>query len=146
MMGPSILVAPVFTGQSERKVVLPKGNWYDFYTGSLIGNGETITIKTKLEQIPLFVKDGAIIPMLSSKEAKGLNRQSLEVRHYGTKENSYLMYNDDGDTFNYENGDHTLLAFNVSKGIDGKLKGESNFIDNKKYSYGKVNWLWMSIE
>lgn len=32
MMGPSILVAPVFTDQKEREIVLPKGNWYDFYT------------------------------------------------------------------------------------------------------------------
>ena len=39
MMGPSILVAPVFTGQKERKVVLPKGRWYDFYTGKYAWNG-----------------------------------------------------------------------------------------------------------
>jgi alpha-D-xyloside xylohydrolase len=144
MMGPSILVAPVFTGQTERKVVLPKGNWYDFYTGALMGNGETITIKTKLELIPLFVKDGAIIPMLSSKELKDSDNTSLEVRHYGTKENTFQLYNDDGETFNYEKGDNTLLELKVVKGKDGKLKGQSNFIKNKKYSYGQINWLWMS--
>jgi alpha-glucosidase (family GH31 glycosyl hydrolase) len=66
MMGPSILVAPVFTGQKDRKIVLPKGDWFDFYSGEYAGNGETITIQTKLEEIPLFVKDGAIIPMLTS--------------------------------------------------------------------------------
>ena len=44
MMGPSILVAPVFTGQTERTVVLPKGNWYNFYTGAYAGNGETLTL------------------------------------------------------------------------------------------------------
>lgn len=46
MMGPSILVAPVFTGQRERDIVLPNGNWFDFYTGEYAGNGETITIQT----------------------------------------------------------------------------------------------------
>jgi alpha-D-xyloside xylohydrolase len=66
------------------------------------------------------------------------------VRHYGTKENTFLLYNDDGETFNYENGDNTLLQLKVAKGKDGKLKGQSKFINNKKYSYGKVNWLWMS--
>jgi len=144
MMGPSILVAPVFTGETERKVVLPSGNWYNFYTGVLMGNGETITIKTKLEQIPLFVKDGAIIPMLSSKEVKSTNKPSLEVRHYGSKENTFQLYNDDGETFNYENGDCTLLELKVAKGKSGKLNGQSKFINNKNYSYGKVNWLWMS--
>jgi hypothetical protein len=144
MMGPSILVAPVFTGETERKVVLPSGNWYNFYTGALVGNGETITIKTKIEQIPLFVKDGAIIPMLSSKEMKSTDEPSLEVRHYGTKENTFQLYNDDGETFNYEKGDCTLLELKVTKGKSGKLKGQSKFINNKNYSYGKVNWLWMS--
>ncbi len=144
MMGPSILVAPVFSGETERQVVLPKGNWYNFYNGKLMGNGETITIKTKLEQIPLFVKDGGIIPMLSSKEEKNSKKSFLEVRHYGTKENTYHLYNDDGETFNYENGDHTLLKLKVVKQKNGELKGESKFTTNKKYVYGKVNWLWMT--
>ena len=41
-------------------------------------------------------------------------------------------------------GDNTLLELKVTKGKDGKLKGQSNFINNKKYTYGKINWLWMS--
>lgn len=144
MMGPSMLVAPVFTGQKERKIIFPKGNWYDFYTGEYAGNGETITIKTRLDQIPLFVKDGAIIPMQSSKDTKSLERTSLEVRHYGTKENTYQLYNDDGETFNYEKGDNTLLELKAVRGKDGKLKGESSFTNNKKYSYGKIDWKWMT--
>jgi len=144
MMGVSVLVAPVFTGETERKVVLPKGNWYDFYTGAFVGNGETITIKTKLEQIPLFVKDGGIIPMLSSKEIKGSDKRSLEVRHYGKKENTFQLYNDDGETFNYENGDYTLFELKVVKGKDGKLSGKSKVIGRKNYSFDKVDWLWMS--
>jgi alpha-glucosidase (family GH31 glycosyl hydrolase) len=82
--------------------------------------------------------------MLSSKEAKDSDKSSLEVRHYGTKEYTFLLYNDDGETFNYEKGDNTLLELKVTKGKDGKLKGQSNFINNKKYTYGKINWLWMS--
>ena len=50
MLGPSILVVPVFTGQKERKVVLPKWNWYDFYTGEYVGYGEAITIKPGLNK------------------------------------------------------------------------------------------------
>ncbi|QTD37581.1 glycoside hydrolase family 31 protein [Polaribacter batillariae] len=146
MMGSYILVAPVFTGETARKVVLPKGNWYDFYTGAFVGNGKTITIKTKLEQIPLFVKDGGIIPMVSSKKLKNTDKTSLEVRHYGTKENTFELYNDDGKTFNYENGDYSLLELKVSKKNNGKLQGQSKFVNNSKYSYGKVNWRWMSNE
>jgi alpha-glucosidase (family GH31 glycosyl hydrolase) len=43
MAGEYLLVAPLFTGQTTRKVILPKGKWYDFYTGELAGDGEVIT-------------------------------------------------------------------------------------------------------
>jgi alpha-D-xyloside xylohydrolase len=143
MMGPSILVAPVFTGQTERKVVLPEDNWYDFYTGDYVGNNETITIKTKLEQIPLFVKDGGIIPMLSS-SAK--NKESLEVRHYGTKENRYMLYNDDGVSFDYENGEFSLTELIVEKKKNGNWEGKSKILQKSDFEYNEINWNWMTLE
>jgi hypothetical protein len=66
MAGEYLLVAPLFTGQTSRKVVLPKGKWYDFYTGKLAGDGEVITVSPGLDIIPVFVKDGGIIPMMPS--------------------------------------------------------------------------------
>lgn len=42
MVGNSLLVAPLFEGEKERKVILPKGKWYDFYTGEFAGEGEII--------------------------------------------------------------------------------------------------------
>lgn len=142
MMGPSILVAPVFTGQKERNVVLPKGNWYDFYTGEYAGNGETITIKTRLEHIPLFVKDGAIIPMLENVDSH--NNESLEVRHYGTKENMYLLYNDDGESFDYEKGEYSLIELRAKTNKDGKLIGKSKLLYDKGFNFDKILWRWMT--
>jgi alpha-glucosidase (family GH31 glycosyl hydrolase) len=138
MMEPSILVAPVFTSQKERKVVLPKGNWYDFYTGIYAGNGETVTIKTSLEQILLFVKDGAITPMLNATEGSNQkNTGSLEVRYYGTKENQFLLYNDDGESYNYENGEYTLTELRVERKKNSKLVAKSKPL-NSKFNYGKI--------
>ncbi len=144
MMGPSILVAPVFTGQEERTVVLPKGHWYDFYTGEYAGNGETITIKTKLEEIPLFVKDGGIIPMLSTLENK--SDQTLEVRHYGTKENSYFLYNDDGTSYDYEREVYSLTELKSTMNSEGELKGSSKALKATKYNYGDIVWRWMTVK
>jgi alpha-D-xyloside xylohydrolase len=146
MMGPSILVAPVFTGQKSRKVVLPKGNWYDFYTGKFAGNGKTITIPTKLKQIPLFVKDGGIIPMMppvnNISNTKGAI--DLEVRHYGQKDNTYLLYDDDGQTFDYEKGIFSITKLHVHR-KDGKLTSYSSTSYNKWPSkYGNVSWKFMS--
>jgi alpha-D-xyloside xylohydrolase len=146
MMGPSILVAPAFTGQESRKVVLPRGNWYDFYTGKLAGNGETITIETRLDQIPLFAKDGGIIPMMPPVNniinAKGTI--DLEVRHYGRKENTYFLYDDDGQTFDYEKGIFAVTELSVKKS-SGKLTGSSSTSNNKWQSrYGEISWKFMS--
>jgi alpha-glucosidase (family GH31 glycosyl hydrolase) len=64
MTGEYLLVAPLFTGQTSRKVVLPKGKWYDFYTGKYAGEGEVINVTPGLDKIPVYVKDGGIIPMM----------------------------------------------------------------------------------
>ena len=146
MMGPSLLVAPVFAGQKSRKVVLPRGDWYDFYTGEMAGNGETITIKTKLEQIPLFVKDGGIIPMTppvnNIESANG--KLDLDVRHYGRKENTYLLYDDDGKTFDYERGVFSITELKVQH-RKGELTGTESTSDNRWQSrYGNTTWKFMS--
>lgn len=141
MMGPSILVAPVFTGQTERKIILPQGNWFDFYTGKYMGNGETITVQTKLEQIPLLVKDGAIIPMLSDSSQ---NTTSIEARHFGTKENAYTLYNDDGESYDYEKGQYSLTELKVEKRKNGKLIGKSKLVKSNKFDYGEIIWRWMT--
>lgn len=141
MMGPSVLVAPMFTGETERKVVLPSGNWYDFYTGELAGNDETITIQPTLDKIPLFVKDGALIPMLSTLDVEDTD-QTLEVRYYGTKPGSFRLYNDDGNTFDYQSGKFTItdLAISVKK---NKLKGTQKISNDLGYGYTQVEWVWM---
>ena len=143
MMGPSILVAPVFTGEKERKIVLPKGNWYNFYTGEYMGNGETITIQTKLEEIPLLVKDGGIVPMLSKGED---TPTSIEVRHYGGKGNSFALYNDDGESYDYESGAFATTLFKVEQRKNGKLKGSSKTTGNKTFAYTKFEWHWMTSQ
>ncbi len=117
MFGPSILVAPFYSKQhSKRTVVLPRGNWYDFYTGKLVGNNQTITVEVTDGQIPLYVKDGAVIPMLTesvmnTSQAYG---KDLEIRHYGTMDGTCELYEDDGKTFDYEKGVFSLRKINVS--------------------------------
>jgi alpha-glucosidase (family GH31 glycosyl hydrolase) len=145
MMGPSILVAPVFAGEKERDVVFPKGNWYDFYTGEFAGNGETIVITTKLEHIPLYVKDGAIIPTISPDNTVNRSKElPVEIRHYGEKENTYFLYDDDGVTFDYENGEYALTELSVERNRSGELTGKVSAQNKKVFNYGKISWRWMT--
>lgn len=113
MVGPSLLVAPLFTGEKERQVILPQGKWYDFYTGELAGEGEVITVAPGLAKIPVFVKDGGIVPLWPAITKIKSDKLPLEVRYYGNKPASYALYDDDGETYNYESGDCTRIQLKV---------------------------------
>ncbi len=149
MAGEYLLVAPLFTGQTSRTVILPKGNWYDFYTGKYVGNGEIITVSPGLEKIPVFVKDGGIIPMMPPMlHAPSANEKyDLEIRFYGTNAGRYALYDDDGETFNYEKGDYSWRIITVDRDKKGKLSGSiSKVIQGKPDNINKVSWKFMSVE
>ena len=63
MMGESVLVAPVVAGQRSRNVYLPEGAWYDFWTGKKYDGKQRISVEVPLQQIPLFVKSGTVLPL-----------------------------------------------------------------------------------
>jgi len=70
LFGPDILVAPVYqSGARERAVYLPFGNWVDAWTGALHAGGTTITAEAPIERIPVFLREGAIIPIAAPSEA-----------------------------------------------------------------------------
>lgn len=121
MVGPSLLIAPLFAGETEREVVLPKGNWYDFFTGRYVGNGEVIRVKPG-KDIPVFVKDGAIIPLIPAISKMDGNKQPVEIRHYGEASGSYSLYDDDGISYNYEKGEYARIQIHVDV-RKGKKKG-----------------------
>lgn len=148
MMGESILVAPMFAGQETRKVVLPKGKWYDFYTGKLVGEGEVIVANHGLDKIPLYVKDGGIVPMMKPmKNTKAWNKDvALEIRVYGHKANEFVLYDDDGKTFDYEKGNYTQKVLKTTH-TNGKLTGHIEDLKLKgHWSYGKMHWNYMSFK
>lgn len=147
MAGEYLLVAPMFTGQSTRKVVLPKGNWYDFYTGEYAGNGETIEIALGLDRIPVYVKDGGIIPMMPPRLHAPVagEKFDIEIRYYGKADGFYRLYDDDGETFNYEDGELSWRNIKVERQKNGKLKGSISKAERgKPDNIGNVTWKFMT--
>ncbi len=147
MMGEYLLVAPLFAGEKQRKVLLPHGKWYDFYTGKYIGEAQLVTVAAGVERIPLFVKDGGMIPMIPPQRQLSQLHGGLplEIRHYGTAEGATHIYDDDGSSFAYETGAHTWLEARALRQPDGTLKGVTD--DPPKstpWSYGTITWKWMT--
>jgi alpha-glucosidase (family GH31 glycosyl hydrolase) len=107
LWGRDVLVAPVVEqGVSERSLYLPAGTWYDFWTGERHEGGRDLTRKVDLETMPLYVRAGAILPLGPVKQYSGENvDEPLELRVYPGAEGSFLLYVDDGESFQYRKGE-----------------------------------------
>jgi alpha-glucosidase (family GH31 glycosyl hydrolase) len=147
MIGDSLLVAPIAPGVKTRTVVLPDGRWFDFYTGRLVGANETVEVTPPLSQTPVFVKDGALVPMIAARLfAPGRNEiLALEVRHYGDQFGTLSLYDDDGETFDYERGELTWTRLTVARDATGALRGTVTPDPNgKRWRYSDVTWTFMT--
>ena len=127
MVGESLLVAPLFAGETSRKVILPKGKWYDFYTGDFVGDGETVSVEPGLDKIPVFVKDGGIIPMYEPMTTLPEDPVPVSVRHYGVKASSFDLYDDDGRTYDYEKGEFTWIRLVADPAV---ASGKATVLDD----------------
>ena len=143
MVGDNLLIAPLFTGETKRQVILPNGKWYDFYTGKLVGEGQVIEVSQGLDHIPVFVRDGGIIPMAVNSKVK--DKQNLVIRYYGQKPSVYKLYDDDGETFNYEKGEYSWRTIIVKKDAKGVLSGSVSSVEkNKPNSFEKISFEFMT--
>ena len=100
--GRELLVAPVVEkckndGFAYVKVYLPKGRWTDFFTGKVYNGGQVHTMATPLNRMPVFAKEGAIIPMLKTRNGNSTDFDELEVRVYPGN-NKYRMFDEGGYT------------------------------------------------
>ncbi|HEV2136380.1 MAG TPA: TIM-barrel domain-containing protein [Terracidiphilus sp.] len=111
LFGPAILVSPVLTEHAtERRLYLPSGaEWYDFWTGRQTSGGKEITAPAPLDRIPLDVRAGSIIPLGPAIEYAGEKTDPIELRIYPGANGEFSLYEDQGDTYAYKQGAHSLI-------------------------------------
>ena len=105
LFGDNILVAPVESTKFEAEVYLPAGDWYRLSTGEKHTGGKAITVNAPLNDLPVFIKAGAIIPMqniIQSTNEKGDGILELNVWS-GNEPSVFTYYEDDGTTYDYQN-------------------------------------------
>ena len=112
MWGRDILVAPVVEkGAKSRRLYLPRGLWYDFWTEVSIQGGREFERPVDLETMPLFVRAGAIIPVQGRKQyTEQPTDDPLTIAVFPGADGSFTMYEDDGKTFEYRKGEWMGLA------------------------------------
>ncbi len=107
LWGKNMLVAPVVEkGAETRQVYLPPGGWYDFWTGEYLEGGREISRKVDLDTIPLYLRAGSILPLGPVKQFTGEKvEEPLSISIYPRADASFLLYEDDGSSFNYRKGE-----------------------------------------
>jgi alpha-glucosidase len=108
LFGDAMMVVPVTTEEKSKKIYLPKGEWYDLFSDEKIEGGEEITKEIPIYKIPLFVKASSIIPVQTLvQSAREKSSDTLLVHIYNGKEkNSFELYEDDGNSMAYKNGNY----------------------------------------
>ena len=90
---------------------LPKGtDWYDFWTNRRLKGGQTVTLQTTIDHVPMFVRAGSILPLGPEMQYVGEKPwDNLELRVYPGADATFTLYEDEGDNYNYEQGLYTTI-------------------------------------
>ena len=92
---------------------LPQGtDWYDFWTNTRMKGGQSVTIQATLDQVPMFVRAGSILPLGPEMQWVGEKSwDNLELRVFPGADGSFVLYEDEGDNYNYEKGIYSTITF-----------------------------------
>ena len=109
--GPSVGIAD-FSATKTATKYLPKGTvWYDFWTGKQYKGGQNVTIETAFDRVPMFVRAGSIVPMGPEMQYVGEKSwDNLELRVYPGADGQFVLYEDEGDSYNYEKGAYSIIS------------------------------------
>ena len=129
MFGPALLVNPVTdAGASSRSVYLPPtAEWYDFWSGKRLPGDQTITAAAPLDRIPLYIRAGSILPLGPEIEFAGEKPQApIELRIYRGANGNFTLYEDQGDTYAYEHGEHATIPLSWDEASATLTIGQRN--------------------
>lgn len=140
MFGPSLLIAPVMQPSiTSRKVYLPmnKGGWFDFWTRKKLNSQSIVDAAADVATIPVFVKAGSIIPFGPDQQySKQVKNPVITLRVYQGADASFELYEDDGETYDYEKGAYSIIPMHWndrSKTLTiGKRKGSFKGMAEKR--------------
>ncbi|MDK0705981.1 glycoside hydrolase family 31 protein [Clostridium perfringens] len=135
MLGENMIVAPVlYEGERSKTLYLPKGSWFNYFTMEKLQGGKWYKLPCELDEILVFVKEGAIIPTYNKKFRNVKERpNNILLKVFGENAKGF-HYNDDGHTMEYLEGKYTYMDIKV---VDGK---EELKLINNGYSIEEIEF------
>jgi alpha-glucosidase len=116
LFGNDLLVEPVVSEMVDPLVVnLPPGNWYDFWTAAQVTNKDKLVLHPTLDELPLYIRAGAIVPMQKVIQYTGETPSGpLELRVYPGDNCHGALYQDDGHSYDYQKGAFLRVAYSCT--------------------------------
>lgn len=146
MFGPSLLINPVYNYKDRNKsLYLPAGQgWYDLYTGKYIEGGQRITADAPYERMPVFVKEGSVIPFgpeLQYTSEKKADTITLNV--YTGKDALFNLYEDEDTNYNYEKASFSKIPITYHEAtkqltIGARVGSFAGMLTNRTF---KIIWI-----
>ncbi len=143
MFGPALLVCPIIEPKcTSTNIYLPKteGGWYNFHTLEHTDGGKDINVPVSIENIPVFVKAGSIIPQGKVIQSTDYyDASELDIVIFPNADAEFVLYEDEGDNNNYKQGEFSKIGFSwddSSKTLtigkrDGQFRG---MLDNRAFN------------
>ncbi len=132
IFGENILVCPIMEPNAQgRRMYLPKGNWYNFWSDEFIKGGKEMRVEADIDSMPIFIKEGAILPKYPVQQYVGekeIEELTLDVYYKKGKEKNFL-YEDANDGYDYKKGRFSLRNFT--------LVGKSDELIIQQHKFGK---------
>jgi len=127
LVGKGLLAAPILDTGGKRKVYLPNDTWYNYYTGDVIRGPKTFSVDKALDEIPVYVRAGTILPVGPVVQySEQTSTTPLQIRIYPGKNGSLKMVEDDGVSYNYTKGNIRTTAYHwndKTKTLTWKVSG-----------------------
>lgn len=143
LVGPSLLAAPLFAGESKRSVYLPEGEWIDFWTHERFAGGRKVEISKGLEQFPLFVKAGSLLPLAEPVEHVAPDTCfAVTVHVFGADPAPFTLYEDDGTTWDFEKGKQNRVELRWTP-AGGQVRRTGGYAGRR---YDVVGWEPVAVQ
>ncbi len=116
--GPFMMINPITSlGQRNRDIYLPTGDWYNFWTGLKVSGGQTINVDVPLDDMPIYIKAGSIIPMGPEIQHANATSDPIEIRVYKGADGQFTIYEDAGETYSYESGEYSEIPLTYNDAL-----------------------------
>ncbi len=142
IFGKNILVSPVTKAKSRKKTIqLPEGKWYNWNTDELCAGRSKTSVKTTLNEIPMFIKAGSVIPFYPVRQStsdENIEQLTLHIYYTSTGSETCELYEDKGEGYSYQNNNFSLKKFVVN--------GDTNSLKISQSKSGEFKTLYDSVQ